>query len=214
MDFSQLKFDANGLIPAIAQDARTNQVLMLAYMNEQSIEQTLETGYATYFSRSRQALWKKGETSGHTQKLVAMRYDCDHDAMLLTVEQVGPACHTGAKSCFFNDVYVDEDAPATANVLQEDYATIADRAANPVEGSYTNYLLDNGVADSPSSVQGTSFSLVNVGEEASETIIAAMKANKEELTYEAADLLYHLMVLLYQQGVTLDDVWAEMARRR
>ena len=137
MDFSQLKFDANGLIPAIAQDARTNQVLMLAYMNQQSIEQTLETGYATYFSRSRQALWKKGETSGHTQKLVAMRYDCDHDAMLLTVEQVGPACHTGAKSCFFNDVYVDEDAPATANVLQEDYATIADRAANPVEGSYT-----------------------------------------------------------------------------
>ena len=145
MDFSQLKFDANGLIPAIAQDARTNQVLMLAYMNQQSIEQTLETGYATYFSRSRQALWKKGETSGHTQRLVAMRYDCDHDAMLLTVEQVGPACHTGAKSCFFNDVYVDEDAPATANVLQEDYATIADRAANPVEGSYTNYLLDNGV---------------------------------------------------------------------
>ena len=106
MDFSQLKFDANGLIPAIAQDARTNQVLMLAYMNQQSIEQTLETGYATYFSRSRQALWKKGETSGHTQKLVAMRYDCDHDAMLLTVEQVGPACHTGAKSCFFNDVYL------------------------------------------------------------------------------------------------------------
>ena len=147
MDFSQLKFDANGLIPAIAQDARTNQVLMLAYMNQQSIEQTLETGYATYFSRSRQALWKKGETSGHTQKLVAMRYDCDHDAMLLTVEQVGPACHTGAKSCFFNDVYVDEDAPATANVLQEDYATIADRAANPVEGSYTNYLLDNGLCN-------------------------------------------------------------------
>ena len=189
MDFSQLKFDANGLIPAIAQDARTNQVLMLAYMNQQSIEQTLETGYATYFSRSRQALWKK---------------DCDHDAILLTVEQVGPACHTGAKSCFFNDVYVDEDAPATANVLQEDYATIADRAANPVEGSYTNYLLDNGVEKI----------CKKVGEEASETIIAAMKANKEEVTYEAADLLYHLMVLLYQQGVTLDDVWAEMARRR
>ena len=196
MDFSQLKFDANGLIPAIAQDAHTNQVLMLAYMNQQSIEQTLETGYATYFSRSPQAL--------HTQKLVAMRYDCDHDAMLLTVEQVGPACHTGAKSCFFNDVYVDEDAPATANVLQEDYATIADRAANPVEGSYTNYLLDNGVEKI----------CKKVGEEASETIIAAMKANKEEVTYEAADLLYHLMVLLYQQGVTLDDVWAEMARRR
>ena len=107
MDFSKLKFDENGLIPAIAQDARTNQVLMLAYMNRQSIEQTLETGYATYFSRSRQVLWKKGETSGHTQKLVAMRYDCDHDAILLTVEQVGAACHTGAKSCFFNDVFVD-----------------------------------------------------------------------------------------------------------
>ena len=131
------------------------------------------------------SLWKKGETSGHTQKLVAMRYDCDHDAMLLTVEQVGPACHTGAKSCFFNDVYVDEDAPATANVLQEDYATIADRAANPVEGSYTNYLLDNGVEKI----------CKKVGEEASETIIAAMKANKEEVTYEAADLLYHLTVI-------------------
>ena len=186
MDFSQLKFDANGLIPAIAQDARTNQVLMLAYMNEQSIEQTLETGYATYFSRSRQALWKKGETSGHTQKLVAMRYDCDHDAMLLTVEQVGPACHTGAKSCFFNDVYVDEDAPATANVLQEDYATIADRAANPVEGSYTNYLLDNGVEKI----------CKKVGEEASETIIAAMKANKRHVASRDGEALEILLSLL------------------
>ena len=115
-------FQKGELIPAISFDVDTKTVLMLAYMNQQSIEQTLETGYATYFSRSRQALWKKGETSGHTQKLVAMRYDCDHDAMLLTVEQVGPACHTGAKSCFFNDVYVDEAAPAPANVLQEDYA--------------------------------------------------------------------------------------------
>lgn len=204
MDFSQLKFDANGLIPAIAQDAETNQVLMLAYMNRESIEKTLETGYATYFSRSRRQLWRKGETSGHTQRLVAMRYDCDGDTLLLTVRQTGAACHTGAKSCFFNEVYVDEDAPATADVLAQDYATIADRDAHPVEGSYTNYLLGKGVEKI----------CKKLGEEASETIIAAMKGSKEEVTYEAADLLYHLMVLMYQQGVTLNDIWAELARRQ
>lgn len=204
MDFSQLKFDANGLIPAIAQDAETNQVLMLAYMNRESIEKTLETGYATYFSRSRQQLWRKGETSGHTQRLVAMRYDCDGDTLLLTVRQTGAACHTGSKNCFFNDVYVDEDAPATADVLAQDYAIIADRDAHPVEGSYTNYLLGKGVEKI----------CKKLGEEASETIIAAMKGSKEEVTYEAADLLYHLMVLMYQQGVTLNDVWAELARRQ
>lgn len=204
MNFDQIKFDANGLVPAIAQDAKTGAVLMLAYMNRESIEKTLETGYATYFSRSRQQLWQKGETSGHTQKLIAMRYDCDGDTLLLTVDQTGPACHTGHPTCFFNDIFVDEDAPATAAILEQDYQTIADRAAHPVEGSYTNYLLTEGVEKI----------CKKLGEEASETIIAAMKGNREEITYEAADLLYHLMVLLYQQGVTLGDVWNELDRRR
>lgn len=204
MNFDQIKFDANGLVPAIAQDAKTGAVLMLAYMNRESIEKTLETGYATYFSRSRQQLWQKGETSGHTQKLIAMRYDCDGDTLLLTVDQTGPACHTGHPTCFFNDIFVDVDAPATAAILEQDYQTIADRAAHPVEGSYTNYLLTEGVEKI----------CKKLGEEASETIIAAMKGNREEITYEAADLLYHLMVLLYQQGVTLGDVWNELDRRR
>lgn len=204
MNFDQIRFDANGLVPAIAQDAKTGAVLMLAYMNRESIEKTLETGYATYFSRSRQQLWQKGETSGHTQKLIAMRYDCDGDTLLLTVDQTGAACHTGHPTCFFNEIFVDEDAPATAAILQQDYDTIASRAAHPVEGSYTNYLLTEGVEKI----------CKKLGEEASETIIAAMKGNREEVTYEAADLLYHLMVLLYQQGVTLGDVWNELDRRR
>ena len=147
MDMTQIKFDDRGLVPAIAQDIHTGRVLMLAWMNAESLEKTLETGYATYFSRSRQKLWMKGETSGHTQKVLDMKLDCDGDAILLKVEQTGPACHTGNISCFFNDMMdVDpEDLPATANVLQEDYDTIADRKANPQEGSYTNYLLDKGV---------------------------------------------------------------------
>lgn len=205
MDISAIHFDERGLVPAIAQDAKTGKVLMLAYMNAESIAKTLETGYATYFSRSRQQLWKKGETSGHTQRLVALRYDCDADTLLLTVDQTGPACHTGHDTCFFNDVFVDEDAPATAQVLDHVYNTVIDRARNPQKGSYTNYLLDKGVEKI----------CKKVGEEASEIIIASMKPdNKEEVVYEAADLLYHLTVLLYQQGVTLTDVWNELEKRR
>ena len=206
MDMNNIKFNEQGLVPAIAQDIKTGAVLMLAWMNAESIQLTIETGYATYFSRSRQQLWKKGETSGHTQKVLDMKYDCDGDAILMKVEQIGPACHTGEYSCFHHDMIdVDpDDLPATPYVMQEDYDTIADRAVNPVEGSYTNYLLDKGVEKI----------CKKVGEEASETIIAAMKANKEELTYEAADLLYHLSVLLFQQGVTLDAVWEEMKKRR
>lgn len=203
-DVSGIRFDARGLVPAIAQDAKTGRVLMLAYMNQESIRKTLETGYATYFSRSRQQLWMKGETSGHTQKVLAMRYDCDGDTILLTVDQIGPACHTGSTTCFFHDVYVSPELPATAAILQRDYDTIADRATHPVEGSYTNYLLN----------KGKEKICKKLGEEASETIIAAMKNDQKELTGEAADLLYHLMVLLYQQGVTLTDVWNELDKRK
>lgn len=206
MDMSKIKFNEQGLVPAIAQDYKTGAVLMLAWMNAESIQLTLDTGYATYFSRSHQQLWKKGETSGHTQKVLTMRYDCDGDAILMQVEQIGPACHTGEYSCFHNDMLdVDpDDLPATADILREDFAVIADRKEHPQEGSYTNYLLDKGVEKI----------CKKVGEEASEVIIAAMKADHEELTYEAADLMYHLMVLLFERGVSLDDVWAELARRR
>ncbi|MGN1019334.1 MAG: bifunctional phosphoribosyl-AMP cyclohydrolase/phosphoribosyl-ATP diphosphatase HisIE [Aristaeellaceae bacterium] len=204
MDMSQIKFDDRGLVPAIAQDAATGRVLMLAYMNAEALQATIDSGYATYYSRSRQQLWRKGETSGHTQKIRAIHYDCDGDAILLTVDQTGPACHTGETSCFFNEVVADDDAPATAGILQQVYDVIADRKAHPQEGSYTNYLLDKGVEKI----------CKKVGEEASETIIAAVKGNREEVTYEAADLMYHLLVLLFQQGVTPAEVWTELDRRR
>lgn len=202
----QIRFDENGLVPAIAQDARTGKVLMLAYMNAESLQTTLNTGYATYYSRSRQRLWKKGETSGHTQRVLSLHYDCDGDAILMQVEQVGPACHTGSESCFFHALMSadPDEMPATASIVQQVYDVIADRKEHPQEGSYTNYLLEKGVEKI----------CKKVGEEASETIIAAMKANREEVTYEAADLLYHLLVLLYQQGVTPQEVWEELARRR
>lgn len=206
MDMSNIKFDQNGLVPAIAQDAKTGAVLMLAYMNAESLQKTLESGFATYYSRSRQQLWQKGETSGHTQRVLSMRYDCDGDAILMQVEQTGSACHTGNYSCFFNDIITpdEDDMPATAAIVQQVYDVIADRKEHPQEGSYTNYLLNKGVEKI----------CKKVGEEASETIIAAMKSNREELTYEAADLMYHLLVLLFQQGVAPQDIWDELARRR
>lgn len=205
-DMKAIKFDEKGLVPAIAQDAKTGEVLMLAYMNEESLRLTVETGFATYYSRSRQQLWKKGETSGHTQRVLDMKYDCDGDTILMQVEQIGAACHTGSRTCFFNDMLdVDpEDLPATAQVIAEDYATIADRSEHPQEGSYTNYLLDKGAEKI----------CKKVGEEASETIIAAMKDSKEELIYEVADLAYHVMVLMFTKGITPDDIYEELRRRR
>ena len=202
-----VKFDERGLVPAIAQDVKTGAVLMLAYMNEESLKLTLETGYATYYSRSRQKLWKKGEESGHVQKVRAIRYDCDGDTLLLQVEQTGPACHTGEYTCFHHTLseLIEGEAPSKGSaVLQEVYNVILDRMANPVEGSYTNYLLDKGVEKIAK----------KVGEEATETVIAAIKGNKDEVRYEASDLLYHLLVLLAQQGVTLEEVWTELASRR
>ena len=205
-DFSCIKFDEKGLVPAIAQDARTGAVLMLAYMNAESLRATLDSGYATYFSRSRQKLWRKGETSGHLQKILGMRYDCDGDAILLTVEQTGPACHTGQYTCFHNDIVAPEAfaLPATAQVMEDVYRVIADRAENPKPGSYTNYLLD----------KGKEKICKKVGEEASEAIIAAMKDNPAELCGEAGDLIYHLLVLLYRQGVTPQNLWDELSHRR
>ena len=202
-DLSAIRYDSRGLVPAIAQDARTGQVLMQAYMNAESIAATLNSGYATYYSRSRQELWCKGATSGHTQRVLTMNYDCDGDAILMQVEQIGPACHTGAVSCFHNPMIPPAPLPPSAQVIQEVYDVICDRKVNPKEGSYTNYLL----------AKGKEKICKKVGEEASEAIIAAMKDNPAELCGEAADLIYHLLVLLSVEGVTTDDLWAELAKR-
>ena len=206
MEMSKIKFDEKGLVPAVAQDAKTGRVLMLAYMNAQSLQMTLDSGYATYFSRSRQQLWRKGETSGHTQRVLEMRYDCDGDALLLTVEQEGPACHTGEISCFHNAILTaeEEDLPPTSGVVQQVYDVICDRKAHPREGSYTNYLLEKGVEKI----------CKKVGEEASETIIAAVKGSNDELRYEASDLIYHLLVLISNQGMRPEELYAELRSRR
>ena len=204
-DINTLKYDSNGLIPAIAQDVN-GAVLMLAYMNAESLRLTIETGYATYYSRSRQELWKKGGTSGNVQRVLQIRSDCDNDALLLTVEQTGVACHTGAYSCFFNDLAKDETAQERAGsaVLDELFGVITERKLNPKPDSYTYYLFKNGVEKISK----------KVGEEASETIIAAIKGSGEELRYEAADLIYHLWVLLAQQGLTPEDIYSELKSRR
>ena len=170
----------NGLVPAIVQDAKTKSVLMLAYVNEEAYDKMLETGETYFYSRSRQELWHKGETSGHFQYIQGMYLDCDDDTLLIIVEQVGAACHTGAYSCFFQEVipYVFEKT-----IFHEVYDVIADRHIHPVEKSYTNYLLD----------QGVDKICKKVGEEASETIIAAKNNNKEELIGEISDLFYHVL---------------------
>ncbi|GHU73987.1 histidine biosynthesis bifunctional protein HisIE [Clostridia bacterium] len=201
-----VRWDASGLVPVIAQNA-DGTVLMLAYMNAESLSLTLDTGYATYWSRSRQRLWKKGETSGHTQRVSSIAVDCDGDSLLLQVDQTGAACHTGEKVCFYRilDVVTPEldEKPADSTILREVFDVIRDRAASPKPGSYTNYLLDKGVEKISK----------KIGEEASETIIAAVKGAPDEVRYEAADLMYHLLVLLYQQGLTPEDIFAELAGR-
>ena len=203
MNIENIKFDEKGLVPAIAQDIKSGQVLMMAYMNKESLKKTTESGYATYYSRSRQKLWQKGETSGNVQKVVSMKYDCDGDTLLLLVEQTGPACHTGAQSCFFNNFYGD-DLGIQPSILDEIYKVILDRQANPKEGSYTNYLLD----------KGKEKTCKKVGEEASEIIIGAISGDSENVAYESGDLLYHLSVLMVQCGITWDDIFTELKKRR
>ncbi len=194
-----IKYDKDGLVPAIVQDAATGQVLMLAYMNEESVKLTMETKIAHYYSRSRQKLWKKGETSGNIQKVKGFYYDCDGDTVLLKVDQKGVACHLGTYSCFTNEVVASKDK---TNTMGELYKVIMDRKENPTEGSYTNYLFDEGIDKI----------LKKVGEESAEVIIGA-KNNKEELVYESSDLIYHLLVLLVNQGVSLGDIYEELTKR-
>lgn len=197
----QIKFDDKGLVVTVAQDYITNKVLMVAYMNKEALEITLKEKRVCYFSRSRQSLWIKGETSGHFQYLKSMYYDCDYDAILMSVEQIGNACHTGEYSCFFNKVY--ETSKVHREILNKVYNQIVDRKENPVEGSYTNYLFEKGLDKI----------LKKVGEETSEVIIAAKNKNKEELIYELSDLIYHSLVLMVNEEMTIDDIKNELSKR-
>ncbi|MBR0007131.1 MULTISPECIES: bifunctional phosphoribosyl-AMP cyclohydrolase/phosphoribosyl-ATP diphosphatase HisIE [Bacillus] len=198
----ELRFNEDGLIPAIVQDAASKEVLTLAYMNKESYEKTLETKETWFYSRSRQALWHKGETSGNTQAVKGIRYDCDQDALLVLVEPSGPACHTGSYSCFTKE-QTEEQAADRFGIMNELERVIAERQAEMPEGAYTTYLFREGVDKI----------LKKVGEEASEVIIAAKNRDHEELKWEAADLLYHLLVLLREQSLPLDDVLDVLKKR-
>jgi phosphoribosyl-ATP pyrophosphohydrolase/phosphoribosyl-AMP cyclohydrolase len=203
---TEIRWDTRGLVPAIVQDAHTGQVLMLAYVNQESLERTLETGESWFWSRSRGELWRKGATSGNTQRVVEIRYDCDADALLLRVEPAGPACHTGRQSCFYRrlpDQTEVEEAPPSGGVLAHLEAVIQDRRANPRPGSYTCQLLDAGLPRI----------LKKVGEEAIEVVVAAQNESDERLVGELADLAYHALVLLAARGLSWADVETELARR-
>ncbi|HBA97930.1 MAG TPA: bifunctional phosphoribosyl-AMP cyclohydrolase/phosphoribosyl-ATP pyrophosphatase [Lachnospiraceae bacterium] len=205
IDFSDFRLMENGLIPVVVQDYKTSEVLMVAYMNEEAYKKTLETGRMTYFSRSRNEIWVKGETSGHFQYVKSLMLDCDNDTILAKVRQVGAACHTGSYSCFFKKL-TKEDYVSTSplKVLEEDYNIIINRKNNPKEGSYTNYLFDKGIDKI----------LKKCGEEASEIIIAAKNDGGEELKYEIADFLYHMMVLMAECGLDWEDITRELVNRR
>ena len=204
MEFSQFKTNEQGLLPVVVQHYKTQEVLMLAYMNEEAFNQTIKTGKMTYFSRSRQQLWVKGETSGHFQYVKSLTIDCDYDTLLAKVDQVGVACHTGNPTCFFQPLAgTDYDETNPLKVFESVYATIVDRKMNPKEGSYTNYLFDKGIDKI----------LKKVGEEATEVVIAAKNPNPEEVKYELSDFLYHAMVLMVEKGITWEDIIKELAER-
>ncbi len=206
--WADFKKGPDGLLPVVVQEDSTDQVLMVAYMNEEAYNMTVETGKMTYFSRSRKSLWIKGETSGHFQYVRSLYGDCDMDTLLARVVQIGAACHTGSHSCFFNQVTEPRmSARRTApvgDVLREDYKTIIDRKENPKEGSYTNYLFDKGIDKM----------LKKLGEESTEIIIAAKNPAENEIIYEIADFLYHLEVVMAEKGVDWDDITRELVRRQ
>ena len=201
IDINALKFDEKGLIPAIVVDAITKKVLTLAYMNRESLEITMEKGLTCFYSRSRQELWLKGETSGNYQHVVSITADCDSDALVVVVEPDGPACHTGEETCFFNDVYESDTLHEFS--LEALIKLIEGRKRDKVEGSYTTYLFEKGLDKI----------LKKVGEESTEVIIAAKADDKKETIYEIADLTYHLLVLMIEMGISLEDVHRELASR-
>jgi len=198
----EIRFDNNGLVPAVVQDIKTKDVLMLAYMSKESIEKTFEEGVIHYYSRSREKLWKKGETSGNIQRLKGFYYDCDKDSVLVEVEQVGAACHTGNYSCFFNEVLKKENQEM--DIIESLYSLLKNRKENPKEGSYTNYLFKEGLDKI----------LKKIGEESSEVIIGAKNKNKEELVYEISDLIYHILVLMVNEDIFIEDIKNELIIRR
>ncbi|WP_434309027.1 bifunctional phosphoribosyl-AMP cyclohydrolase/phosphoribosyl-ATP diphosphatase HisIE [Hominifimenecus sp. rT4P-3] len=202
--WSDFKLGPDGLIPVVVQDDKTDQVLMVAYMNEEAYNQTLATGRMTYWSRSRNELWEKGATSGHYQYVKSLTLDCDQDTILAKVAQIGAACHTGNKSCFYQPIRKDEYEEANPYKVFEDvYQVILDRKKHPKEGSYTNYLFDKGVDKI----------CKKIGEEATEIVIAAKNPNPEEIKYEISDFLYHVMVLMAEKQVTWKDITEELAKR-
>ena len=213
IDIGKIKFDERGLVPAIVQE-ESGQVLMLAYMNAESLQKTIETGYTHFYSRSRQKLWKKGEESGNVQQVKEIFYDCDGDTILVKVHQTGVACHTGTYSCFSGRrLGANKNLPAVVEqepqenlslVLYELYSVIKDRQRHPVEGSYTNYLF----------MQGQDKILKKVGEEAVETIIASKNGEEKDILYEMGDLWYHCLVLLAFHGISPEELFAELMNRR
>lgn len=209
IDFSKIKFDEKGLVPAVVQDVRTNAVVMLAYMNGESLARTVETGYTWFWSRSRQELWNKGATSGNMQKVVDISYDCDGDSLLVQVEQTGVACHTGEYSCFHNLLWKRDNLPVPEmdgipGVLSELYRVIQEKRVSGGEKSYTKYLFTS----------GQDKILKKVGEEAAETIIASKNHAKDEVLYEMSDLWYHCLVLLAYHNITPNELLAELGGRR
>lgn len=201
IDIDKLKFDEKGLIPAVVVDAKTKKVLTLAYMNRQSLEISIEKELCCFWSRSRSELWLKGETSGNYQHIVSITADCDSDALIVMVEKDGPACHTGSESCFTNELFVSENrSEFDLNML---YELIKGRKTDKKEGSYTTYLFEKGLDKI----------LKKVGEESTEVIIAAKAEDKKETIYEISDLIYHLIVLMVEAGISLEDIRAELASR-
>ena len=200
IEINELKFDENGLIPAVVVDAITKKVLTVAYMNEESLKISMEEGTTCFWSRSRKCLWRKGETSGNKQHIVSIVTDCDRDALTVTVYKDGPACHTGTDSCFNDIVYEGMDEEFSLDVLMK---VIEGRKTEKKEGSYTTYLFEKGIDKI----------LKKVGEECTEVIIAGKADDKAETIYEIADLVYHVMVLMIQMGISLDDIKKELASR-
>lgn len=200
-EIDQLKFDEKGLIPAVIVEAGTHRLLMVAYMNRESLKISMETGKTCFWSRSRQELWTKGETSGNYQHIVSITADCDLDTLKVVVEKDGPACHTGAETCFFNPVYQSEEkSDFTMDALME---LIRGRKTNPQEGSYTTYLFRKGLDKI----------LKKIGEESTEVIIAAKDNDPKETIYEISDLVYHVMVMMIEQEISLEDIRRELASR-
>lgn len=199
----QIKFDEKGLVTAVVQDAQSKEVLTVAYMNKESLEKTIETGETWFWSRSRQELWHKGATSGNTQKVVTIRTDCDQDALVVEVLPAGPACHNGTVSCFTGAIVENEEAVGSVGILSELAAVIRQREIDMPEGAYTTYLFDKGIDKI----------CKKVGEEATEVVIGAKNRDAEEVKWEAADLIYHLLVLLQEQKISIYDVLGVLQKR-